>query len=83
MSIWQPVTITILLQSLYTDCGIFTCDERFGEDATAVFNMLSGYSEPKNWNRSDRGTNLDEGSFPEADRERGRAREEGNAGYAS
>ena len=26
---------------LYTDCGIFTCDERFGEDATAVFNMLS------------------------------------------
>ena len=36
---------------LYTDCGIFTCDERFGEDATAVFNMLSGYSEPKNWNR--------------------------------
>ena len=22
-----------------------------GEDATAVFNMLSGYSEPKSWNR--------------------------------
>ena len=36
---------------LYTDCGIFTCDERFGEDATATFNMLSGYSEPKRWNR--------------------------------
>lgn len=36
---------------LYTDCGIFTCDERYGEDATAVFNMLSGYSEPKKWNR--------------------------------
>ncbi len=36
---------------LYTDCGIFTCDERFGEDATAVFNMLSGYSEPKRWNK--------------------------------
>lgn len=36
---------------LYTDCGIFTCDERFGEDATAVFNMLSGYSEPKLWKR--------------------------------
>ena len=36
---------------LYTDCGIFTCDEHFGEDATAVFNMLSGYSEPKRWNR--------------------------------
>ena len=36
---------------LYTDCGVFTCDERFGEDATAVFNMLSGYSEPKRWNK--------------------------------
>lgn len=36
---------------LYTDCGIFTCDEHFGEDATAVFNMLSGYSEPKYWNK--------------------------------
>ena len=36
---------------LYTDCGIFTCDERIGEDATAVFNMLSGYSEPKHWNK--------------------------------
>jgi polyphosphate kinase len=36
---------------LYTDCGILTCSEPIGEDATAVFNMLSGYSEPKSWNR--------------------------------
>ena len=36
---------------LYTDCGILTCEESIGEDATAVFNMLSGYSEPKSWNR--------------------------------
>ncbi len=36
---------------LYTDCGILTCSEAIGEDATAAFNMLSGYSEPKNWNR--------------------------------
>ena len=36
---------------LYTDCGILTCSEAIGEDATAVFNMLSGYSEPKHWNR--------------------------------
>ncbi len=36
---------------LYTDCGLFTCDARFGEDATAVFNMLSGYSEPKFWHK--------------------------------
>lgn len=36
---------------LYTDCGIFTCNPLYGEDATAVFNMLSGYSEPLSWNR--------------------------------
>lgn len=36
---------------LYTDCGIFTCSEAIGEDATAVFNMLSGYSEPSSWNK--------------------------------
>ena len=36
---------------LYTDCGLLTCAEPIGEDATAVFNMLSGYSEPKNWNK--------------------------------
>ena len=35
---------------LYTDCGIMTCNPLIGEDATAVFNMLSGYSEPLNWN---------------------------------
>ncbi|MDO4522279.1 MAG: RNA degradosome polyphosphate kinase [Eubacteriales bacterium] len=36
---------------LYTDCGLLTCSEAIGEDATAVFNMLSGYSEPKHWNK--------------------------------
>ena len=36
---------------LYTDLGIFTCSEAIGEDATAVFNMLSGYSEPLSWNK--------------------------------
>ncbi|MCI8894664.1 MAG: RNA degradosome polyphosphate kinase [Lachnospiraceae bacterium] len=36
---------------LYTDCGMFTCSETIGEDATAVFNMLSGYSEPLSWNK--------------------------------
>ncbi len=34
---------------LYTDLGLFTCDEAIGQDATAVFNMLSGYSEPDRW----------------------------------
>lgn len=36
---------------LYTDCGILTCNPQIGEDATAVFNMLSGYSEPLHWNQ--------------------------------
>ena len=36
---------------LYTDLGLLTCKREFGEDATAVFNMLSGYSEPLFWNR--------------------------------
>lgn len=35
----------------YTDLGLFTCSEVVGEDATAVFNMLSGYSEPRSWNK--------------------------------
>ena len=36
---------------LYTDMGLLTCDKKIGEDATAVFNMLSGYSEPEVWNK--------------------------------
>lgn len=35
---------------IYTDVGLLTCSEEIGEDATAVFNMLSGYSEPLFWN---------------------------------
>ncbi|MBO4396848.1 MAG: RNA degradosome polyphosphate kinase [Eubacterium sp.] len=36
---------------LYTDMGLLTCKRSYGEDATAVFNMLSGYSEPMAWNK--------------------------------
>ena len=36
---------------LYTDCGILTCRDEYGEDASAVFNMISGQSEPNNWNK--------------------------------
>ncbi|MCI8599207.1 MAG: RNA degradosome polyphosphate kinase [Lachnospiraceae bacterium] len=36
---------------LYTDLGLMTCSAPIGEDATAVFNMLSGYSEPASWNK--------------------------------
>lgn len=36
---------------LYCDMGLLTCSPAIGEDATAVFNMLSGYSEPVSWNK--------------------------------
>ena len=36
---------------IYTDTGMFTASDSIGEDATAVFNMLSGYSEPPTWNK--------------------------------
>ena len=36
---------------LYTDMGMLTASALIGEDATAVFNMLSGYSEPPAWNK--------------------------------
>lgn len=36
---------------LYTDMGMLTASDAIGEDATAVFNMLSGYSEPPSWNK--------------------------------
>ena len=31
---------------LYTDLGLFTCRGDYGEDATRLFNTLTGYSEP-------------------------------------
>ncbi|MCI9079584.1 MAG: RNA degradosome polyphosphate kinase [Lachnospiraceae bacterium] len=36
---------------IYTDMGLLTCQKPIGADATAVFNMLSGYSEPAVWNK--------------------------------
>lgn len=36
---------------IYTDMGLLTCQKAIGADATAVFNMLSGYSEPAVWNK--------------------------------
>lgn len=35
---------------LYTDLGILTCNDKFGIDASAFFNLLSGYSDPPMWN---------------------------------
>ena len=36
---------------LYEDLSLFTAREEIGEDATAFFNMLTGYSAPLKWNR--------------------------------
>lgn len=35
----------------YTDLGLMTCSESIGRDASAFFNMLSGYSSPQSWNK--------------------------------
>ncbi len=36
---------------IYTDLGLFTSNESFGEDASEFFNMLSGFSIPQAWRR--------------------------------
>ncbi len=35
----------------YTDLSYFTCRPEFGEDASALFNLLTGYSQGHDWNR--------------------------------
>ncbi len=36
---------------LYTDIGLFTCRETVGADASALFNYLTGYSQPTAWRK--------------------------------
>lgn len=36
---------------LYTDIGMFTCRETVGADASALFNYLTGYSQPTAWRK--------------------------------
>jgi polyphosphate kinase len=36
---------------IYTDLGFFTCNPDFCEDASALFNYLTGYSELPNWRK--------------------------------
>lgn len=36
---------------LYTDLGLLTANDQYGQDASAFFNVLSGYSEPPVFNR--------------------------------
>ena len=35
----------------YTDIGLLTCRESLGEDVSALFNLLTGYSKPKKYNK--------------------------------
>jgi polyphosphate kinase len=36
---------------IYTDLGLFTCNTDFAEDATALFNYLTGYAELPQWRK--------------------------------
>ncbi len=36
---------------LYSDIGMFTSDEDISNDATALFNMITGYSQPIDWSK--------------------------------
>ncbi len=35
---------------LYTDLSLFTCNDRFGSDASSLFNVITGYSSPPEYN---------------------------------
>lgn len=43
---YNPTTARI-----YTDLGVFTADPAFGEDASELFNLLTGYSQGHEWKK--------------------------------
>jgi polyphosphate kinase len=43
---YNPITARV-----YTDLGLFTCMPDFGEDASALFNLLTGYSQGHDWKK--------------------------------
>ena len=36
---------------VYTDIGLFTCNEAFGQDASMLFNVLTGYAKATDWQK--------------------------------
>ena len=36
---------------LYTDFGLFTCDEQIGADVADMFNFLTGYARPRRYRK--------------------------------
>ncbi|MCL2404273.1 MAG: polyphosphate kinase 1 [Defluviitaleaceae bacterium] len=36
---------------IYTDIGLFTCRDAFGQDASNLFNVLTGYSKATDWHK--------------------------------
>ena len=36
--------------AVYSDIGLFTCTETFGQDLTELFNLLTGYTRPQKFN---------------------------------
>ena len=43
---YNPTTARI-----YTDLGLFTANPHFGEDVSAMFNLLTGYSQRRDWRK--------------------------------
>jgi polyphosphate kinase len=43
---YNPATARV-----YTDVGLMSCDDRLGEDAAALFDMMTGYVQPTQWNK--------------------------------
>ncbi len=64
----------------YTDLSLFTCRPDFGEDASALFNLLTGYSQGHGWQQADRRADAPGRPDHRADRPRASSRRGGPAG---